>query len=50
MQGGSEVSGIRDRAGGAAFSQMDVLAEAIGPFLRPSPTEQVGAISESPST
>ena len=34
--------GITVMAGGAAFSQIEVLAEAIVPFLSPSLTKSVG--------
>ena len=39
IQGGTELSGIRVRAGGTTFSQTEVLAEAIVPSLGPHPTE-----------
>ena len=42
IQGGTELSGIDGTAGGAAFSQTKVLAEAIVPFLSPPPTETEG--------
>ena len=42
IQGGTEVPGIKARAGGAAFSQTEVLAEAIVPFLSHNPTELAG--------
>ena len=37
--GGTELPGIRMRAGGAAFSQAEVLAEAIVPSLCPPVAE-----------
>ena len=39
IQGGTEVSDVTVRAGGAAFSQTEVLAEVIVPLLRHPPTE-----------
>ena len=36
--GGTDLSGTRVRAGRAAFYQTEVLAEAIVPFLSPSPS------------
>ena len=42
MQGGTEVSGTRERAGGAAFSQTELLAEPIVTFLDISPVELAG--------
>ena len=39
--GGTELFGTRMRAREATFSQTEVLAEAIAPFLRPPPTELV---------
>ena len=53
---GTKLSGIRARAEGegVAFCPTKVLAEAIVPFLIPTPmhseSQQVGTISESPST
>ena len=46
--GGPELSGIRMRMKrGAAFSQTEMLAEVIVPFMSPLPTEPAGgAISE----
>lgn len=49
MQGGTESSGLRARAGGAGFSQTEVLAEATLPLLGPPPPgvqTQVAAVSE----
>ena len=40
--GGTELFGIRVRAGGAAFSHTDVLAEALVPLMSPPPTELAG--------
>ena len=48
------MSGIKAGSWGKAFFQTERQAEAIVPFLSPSPTEpqsqQVGAITETPST
>ena len=48
------MSGIKSRAWGIAFSQIERQVEAIVPFRNPSPTEpqswQAGAISEIPLT
>ena len=40
--GAAELSGIRARAGGSAFSQTKVLAEAIVPLMRLPLTEPTG--------
>ena len=37
LNGGTELSNFRVMAGGAAYSQSEVLAEAIGPLLCPHP-------------
>ena len=42
IQEGTEVSDIRAKAGRSAFSQTEVLKEAIVPSLSPSPTELAG--------
>ena len=42
IQGRNEVSDISTRARGAAFSRIEVLEEAIVPFLSPSPTDLAG--------
>ena len=50
---GIELCGIRVRAGGTAFCETKVLAEATVPFLRlphPTQSQQVGTITKSPST
>ena len=48
--GETELSGCRMRAGGAIFSQTEVLAEVTFPFLSPSPKQLVrGSILETPS-
>ena len=38
IEGGTGISGIRPRIGQLVFFQREVLAEAIVPFLSPSPT------------
>ena len=43
--GGTELSSIRERTGGVAFSQTEVLAEAIVPLMRPSHTEPANSIN-----
>ena len=40
--GWTEFSGIRAKAGGATLCQIEVLADAIFPFLSPPPTELAG--------
>ena len=40
--GGPEMFDIRVRAGGAAFSHTDVLAEAVVPLMSPPPTDLAG--------
>ena len=42
IQEGTEVSGIRVRIGGVAFSMTEVLAEAVVPLLSPPLTELAG--------
>ena len=47
----TELFGIRIRAGGAAFSQTEVLGKATVPFMGPPPPkhcQQKGALSETP--
>ena len=41
-RGGNELSGFGVRAGEAGFSQAEVLAKVIVPFLRLSPTKLTG--------
>ena len=40
--GGAELSGMGAKAGGVVFSQTEVLAKAIVPFLGPPPTYLAG--------